>query len=43
MIVIARATARVALTLKHQRKYKIAIREILMVDSKQIQSDQCDI
>ena len=43
MIVIARATAKGALNLKYRRKYKIAMREILMVDSKQIQSDQCDI
>ena len=43
MIVIARATARGALDLKHWRKYKIVMREILMIESKQIQSDQCDI
>ena len=37
------ATARWALYLKHWRKYKIVMREILMIESKQIQSDQCDI
>ena len=37
------ATARGTLYLKHWRKYEIVMREILMIESKQIQSDQCDI
>ena len=37
------ATARGALYLKHWRKYEIVMREVLMIESKQIQSDQCDI
>ena len=40
MIVITRATARGALNLKHRRKCKIGMREILMVYGKQIQSDR---
>ena len=42
-LILASVTSRGVVNLKHWRKYQIGMREILMVENRQIQSHQSDI
>ena len=42
-LILASATSGGVVDLKHRRKYQIGMREILMVENRQIQSHQSDI
>ena len=43
ILILASVTSRGVVNLKHWRKYQIGMREILMVENRQIQSHQSDI